>query len=161
VIANQTMVAPYDAAKGPDVRLAMDNWSGYPAARDRMLATIAERAPNRTVVITGDIHSNWVNELHNGFSRPGRPVVAAEFVGTSISSGGDGNETSTTVDAQLAENPHIKWHNGRRGYVSCSVTPDAWTAEYRVVPYVTRPDAQLQTPTRWHVARGRPGIEKM
>ena len=49
-----------------------------------------EHAPNRTVVLTGDIHSNWVNELHAGFDRPDRPVVAAEFVRTSMSSGGDG-----------------------------------------------------------------------
>ena len=51
---------------------SMDKWSGYPAARD---AAAAARSPsarrNRTVVITGDIHSNWVNELRADF-RGGR-----------------------------------------------------------------------------------------
>lgn len=63
----------------------MDMWSGYPVARDRLLNTIARAAPNRTVVLTGDIHSNWVNELRSSFSRPGgsSPTIAAEFVGTS------------------------------------------------------------------------------
>jgi alkaline phosphatase D len=67
-------------------------------------------------VLTGDIHSNWVNELRSDFSRPDRPVVAAEFVGTSIASGGDGNgEANERMRTQLAENPHIKWYQNRRG----------------------------------------------
>jgi alkaline phosphatase D len=71
------MVAPFDLEPGPQRRFAMDNWSGYPAARDRMLTAIQQYQPNKTVVITGDIHSSWVNELHAGFSRPDRPVVAS------------------------------------------------------------------------------------
>src|SRR5207237_5044147 len=73
VLANQVMMAPYDSQVGPEKRLSMDKWDGYPVARDRLLNAIAKRAPNRTVVITGDIHSNWVNELHADFSRPDRP----------------------------------------------------------------------------------------
>jgi alkaline phosphatase D len=159
VIANQTMVAPFDTQVGDGMRFPMDSWSGYPAARDRMLNAVATHAPNRTVVITGDIHSNWVNELHDGFSRPDKRVVAAEFVGTSISSGGDGSDVNRATGPVGAENPHVKWQNSRRGYITCNVTPDAWTTEYRVVPFITRPDAPLQTPTRWRVTRTRPGIE--
>ena len=120
---------------------------------------MAERAPNRTVVLTGDIHTHWVNELHADFSRPGRPVVAAEFVGTSISSGGDGSAAPNNDPTVL--NPHVKWHANRRGYFTCRVEPDAWTAEYRTVPYVSRPDAPLETPTRWGLTRGRPGIQRL
>jgi alkaline phosphatase D len=159
VIGNQTMVGPIDNLPGPEIRHPMDNWSGYPAARDRLLHAIAQRAPNRTVVITGDIHTNWVNELHAGFSRPDLPTVAAEFVGTSISSGGDGSD-QTLAPEVMSENPHVKWHNRRRGYVSCRVTPDEWRAEYRTVPYVSRPGAPVDTPTKWRVVRGRAGVEK-
>ena len=160
VLANQVMMAPYDSKRGPEVRVSMDQWSGYPAARDRLLQAIAQRAPNRTIVITGDIHSNWVNELHAGFSRPDRPVIAAEFVGTSISSGGDGSDRWVGEEA-LAENPHLKWQNNRRGYVSCTVTPESWQAEYRTVPFVSKPGAPLETPTKWRVLHGRPGIEQL
>lgn len=160
VIANQTMVGPIDTLAGPDVRLPMDTWSGYPAARDRLLKAIADRAPNRTVVITGDIHSNFVNELRSTFSKPDQAVVAAEFVGTSISSGGDGSD-QTFAPEVLAENPHLKWNNRRRGYVSCRVTPDEWTADYRTVAYVSRPGAPVETPTKWRVVRGRAGVQKV
>jgi alkaline phosphatase D len=160
VLGNQTMVASLDNLAGPDVRHPMDMWSGYPVARDRLLRAIAERAPNRTVVITGDIHTHWVNELHAGFSRPDLPTVAAEFVGTSISSGGDGSDQSLAPDV-MSENPHVKWHNRRRGYVSCRVTPDEWRAEYRTVAYVSRPGAPVETPTKWRVVRGRAGVERV
>jgi alkaline phosphatase D len=159
VLANQVMVAPNDSDPGPGTRLSMDQWSGYPAARDRLLHAIAERAPNRTVVLTGDIHSHWVNELHADFARPDRPVVAAEFVGTSISSGGDGNATPN--DAQSGRNPHVKWFANRRGYITCSVDATSWTADYRTLPFVSRPDAPVETPSRWRVTRGRPGIERL
>jgi alkaline phosphatase D len=161
VLAQQIMVAPFDAHPGDGVRVSMDQWSGYPAARDRLLGAIAQRAANRTVVLTGDIHSSWVNELRSSFSTPGAPVVAAEFVATSISSDGDGAERSSYVpDAALVENPHVKWQNARRGYIACTVTPDTWRAEFRTVPFVSRPDAPIETASRWRLTRGRAGVEQ-
>ena len=61
----------------------------------------------------------------------------------------------------LAANPQLRWHNARRGYVTCRVTADTWEADYRTVPYVTRPDAPIETPARWRVGHGRPGIERV
>jgi alkaline phosphatase D len=161
VLANQVMLAPFDQTPGEPVRLAMDNWSGYPAARDRLLRSIAERAPNRTVVLTGDIHTSWTNELRSDFSRPDHPVIGAEFVGTSISSGGDGRAEGWANPAAMAEAPHIRWHDGRRGYVRCAVAPDEWTTDYRVVPFVSRPGAPVETASRWRLARGRPGLDAL
>jgi alkaline phosphatase D len=152
------MMAPFDPLVGPETEAYMDGWAGYPASRERVLAEIAERAPNRTIVLSGDIHSNWVNELHAGFDRPGRPVVGAEFVGTSISSGGDGEDQWRTVPGAMGENPHLKWHTARRGYVVCDVNEREWRADYREVPYVTRPGAPVTTASSWRVAHGRPGI---
>jgi alkaline phosphatase D len=160
VLANQVMMAPFDSQAGDGQRESMDQWSGYPVARDRLLGEIARRAPNRTVVITGDIHSNWVNELKSSFSTPDAPTIGAEFVGTSISSGGDGSDRNLVEGPLAGDNPHVKWQNSRRGYVTCTVTPDEWHAEYRTVEYVTKPDAPVATPTRWVVRNGVAGIEK-
>ncbi|MEQ1690785.1 MAG: alkaline phosphatase D family protein [Gemmatimonas sp.] len=161
VLGQQIMVGPYDSGPGAETRLSMDQWSGYPAARDRLLNTIAQRAANRTVVLTGDIHSNWVNELHSDFSRPDRPVVAAEFVATSISSGGDGAAVGERMRAQVAENSHIKWYENRRGYIRCTVDQSQWLAEYRSVAYVLKPGAPIETPSRWRVTHGKAGIERV
>jgi alkaline phosphatase D len=161
VLANQVMVAPFDGRAGSETLLALDQWSGYPAARDRLLGAIAQRAPNRTVVLTGDIHSSWVNELKASFSTPRAPTVAVELVGTSITSGGDGAERSSyATDALLAENPHVKWQHARRGYIACTVTPETWRAEYRTVPFVSKPDAPIQAASAWRLTRGRAGVER-
>ena len=160
VLANQIPVAPFDNAPGADRRVSMDQWSGYPAALDRLSRAIATHAPNRTIAITGDIHSNWVHEIRGGYARPDAPIVAAEFVGTSISSGGDGQDASGSWnDRTRAENPDTKWHNARRGYVVCELAPTETRAHYRTVPFVTKPGAQVQTASSWRVAFGRPGIE--
>ena len=161
VLANQVMVGPFDSDPGAATRLSMDQWPGYPAARARLMRAVADRAPHRTVVITGDIHSHWVNELHADLRPHDGPGVAAEFVGTSIASGGDGADRWAAVtDAALAAQPQVRWHGARRGYVSCAVTPEGWTSEYRVVPYVSRPGAPVETPTRWQLTHGRPGIAR-
>ncbi len=162
VLANQVMLAPFDSLAGDQQRFSMDQWSGYPAARDRLLNAIAGAAPNRTVVLTGDIHSSWVNELRTDFRRAERAPIAAEFVGTSISSGGDGgNGTALSSPEIRAENPHIKWQQNRRGYMSCTVNADSWTTEYRSLSSVSKPDVPVDTPTRWRVTRNKAGIEQL
>lgn len=162
VLAQQIMMAPFDAMPGEATGLFMDQWAGYPAARRRLLDAVAERARHRTVVLTGDIHSHWVNELHADLRPREGAGIAAEFVTSSISSGGDGTERWADVtDAALAAQPQVRWHSARRGYVTCAVDAGSWTSEYRTVPYVTRPDAPLETPTRWRLAHGRPGITRL
>jgi alkaline phosphatase D len=162
VVANQTRIAPFDERPGGGQRYAMDSWAGYPAALDRFMKTIESRAPNRTVAITGDIHSNWVNELQTRYDRPDARTIAAEFIGTSISSGGDGQDAfANWTDASRAQNPFCKWHNGRRGYVTCDVGPDEWRATYRVVPFVSREGAPVQTAAEFVTRHGKPGVEKV
>ena len=159
VLGNQTMLATVDSKVGPELSTATDSWSGYPAAQNRLFDTIARTAPNRTIVITGDNHANWVNEIRA--SGRGNPRVATEFLGTSISSGGDGSERSSWFsDAVASENPHVKWQNNRRGYVVCDVDRDSWRAEFRTVEYVSRPHAPLTTASAWRVTHGRPGVER-
>ena len=156
VLGNQVMVGSFDQDPGAPVRLDMDQWGGYPAAKARLLRTIAERAPGRTVVLTGDIHSSWANELRADPRRPDSALVAAEFVGTSITSGGDGSDRWPSVtEAAMAANPQLKWHNARRGYLTCHVTADAWQTDYHTLAQVTRPDAPLETPARFRLEHGR------
>jgi len=136
-------------------------WGGYPVARDRLLNEVAKRAPNRTITLTGDIHSNWVNELRADYTRPDRPTVGAEFACTSISSGGDGADvTPERLATMQRENPHLRWYQNRRGYVRCRVTDDAWTVDHRNVPFVSKPDAPIETAASWRVEHGKPGIIK-
>jgi alkaline phosphatase D len=161
VLANQVVLAPPDEKPKDGDRIPMDNWAGYPANRDQVLMAVAEHARNRTVAITGDIHNNWVYDVRRGFDKPDRGVIAAEFVGTSISSGGDGGDSIARVNpAYLAARPSLKWANNRRGYVLCDVTAEEWRAQYRVVPFVAKPGAPVQTASAWRLAHGTGRLEK-
>ena len=134
----------------------MDQWSGYEVARRRLMEFLAVRQPANPVVLTGDIHSNWVNDLKVDY-REGTDVVATEFVGTSVSSGGDGADVQDTTAALLAENPCVRFFNNQRGYVRCTITPETWTTDYRVLEFVSRPGSPVSTRASFVVESGRPG----
>jgi alkaline phosphatase D len=159
VLAQQVMMGRVDRIPGETIAYSMDQWPGYEVNRQRVLKYFADYKPANPIVLTGDIHSNWVNNLQVDCEQVDSPVVATEFVGTSISSGGDGAESGKTTAGVLAENPFVKFYNGERGYVSCEVTPEKWVSHYRTVPFVTRPGAPLVTRRSFVVEDGRPGAQ--
>ena len=160
VVGNQTLVANYDSQLGAGERYSMDNWNGYPAARQRLLNTLAQRA-GKTIVLTGDIHNNWVCDLKADFADARAPIIGTEFVCTSISSGGDGVDMTPGGQRALQENPHMRFYNNQRGYVTCQVTEEDWVSHYRVVPQVTTPGAAISTKASWRVENGRGGAQQV
>jgi len=161
IIPQQVMIAPVDQRPGDQERYSMDQWSGYDAARNRLVDFLGEHKPSNPVVLTGDIHSNWVNDIKADFADPDSDNVATELVVTSISSGGDGVDQRRSTAAMLAENPFVKFYNGQRGYVTCEVTQDELRADYRIVEYVTQPDGPISTRASFLIQDGRPGAKRL
>jgi len=159
ILAQQVMMARVDQSPGEREMVSMDQWPGYELNRRRMLKFFGERKNLNPIVIAGDIHSNWANNLLVDFDDLGGRTVATEFVGTSISSGGDGTANPKNRDGILAENPFVKFHNAQRGYVRCEATPKEWKTDYRIVEYITRPGAPLQTAASFVVEPGKPGLQ--
>jgi alkaline phosphatase D len=154
-ITQQVLFARVDLQPGPEVVYAMDKWSGYEFERRRLLRHIHDAKVRNPVVLSGDIHCNWANELIADFDDLDSQSVATEFVGTSITSDGDGSEKKPTTDAMLAENPFVKFFNNERGFVRCELTPQTWRADFQTVPYVSRRGAPLQTRATFQVESGR------
>jgi alkaline phosphatase D len=138
--------------------VSLDSWNGYVAARNRV-ARMFSRPSRNFVVLTGDVHNHYAGNLHAEGRPEGRPI-GAEFVTTSITSGGDGQETAPVYDDILARNPNIVFSNNRRGYLLCEADADLWRTHYRVVPYVSRPGAPLETRQTCVVEAGRPGLTR-
>jgi alkaline phosphatase D len=161
VIANQVLMSRIDRRPGPEEAFAMDQWSGYEVCRDRVLRFIADRKPTNPIVITGDIHSNWVSDLKVQWKDEHAPAIATEFTGTSISSGGDGVDEQPATADWYRENPHLKMYNSRRGYVLITLSEAQCRADYRVVPFVTKPGAPVRTHSSWVVENGRCGVQKV
>ncbi len=161
VLAQQVMVARVDRQAGPEEAFSMDKWSGYEFERRRLLRYFRDARVANPVVLTGDVHENWANELPVEPDRPDAPSAGVEFVGTSITSSGDGADQPPEAAALRAENPFVKYHNSERGYVRCEVTPGLWRTDYRTVPYVSRPGAPLHTRASFAVETGRPQLQRV
>ena len=106
------------------------------------------------VVLTGDVHSHWAAEVHKRADDPSSDRVATELVTTSISSGGDGSDTRVDISLALPKNPHIRYFNNRRGYVRTRITSEQLRADFRVVPFVSRPGAAVHTDASFVVSDG-------
>jgi len=160
VLAQQVMMARVDQTPGEKVTVSMDQWPGYELNRRRILKYFADRKIANPIVIAGDIHSNWANDLLVNFDDLDGRAVATEFVGTSISSGGDGTAKPSKLDGILADNPFVKFHNTQRGYVRCHATPQRWSTDFQIVPFVTKPGAPLENAASFVVEAGRAGAQR-
>ena len=158
-LAQQVFFSERDFTAGPDARFSDDAWDGYVADRDGLRDHIAAVGASNPVVLTGDVHANYVCDVKEDFNDPASRTVATELVGTSISTGGNGMEQGANDPVQLAENPHIKFINRNRGYVRNVITPSQWTADFRVVDFVTAPGAPVRTRASFVIEDGRPGAQ--
>jgi alkaline phosphatase D len=157
VLAQQVFFSQRDFTSGTGTNFSNDAWDNYVVERDSLRDHLAATGASNPVVLTGDVHANYVCDVKADFNDPDSPTVATELVGTSISTGGDGRDQGSGDAVQLAENPHIKFINRNRGYVRNVVTPDDWTADFRVVDVVTTPGAPVRTRATFVIEEGVPG----
>jgi alkaline phosphatase D len=140
-----------------DSQFSMDKWDGYPAARQRLYAHLRDsKAPN-PIVLSGDVHVHYAADLKLDYTNPRSPTIGVELTNTSITSNGDGADVSPEWNAMRADNPHIVYHSGRRGYIACAATPAALRADFRILDKVTVPDLPIRTGASIVVEAGRPG----
>lgn len=138
-----------------ETRYWTDTWDGYPVARDRMTEVLATLKPSNPIVLSGDYHSFWTNDVKRVSADPSSATVATEFVGTSISSSGPPYEA---LMANMPNNPQIKFFDSRvRGYMSIDMDRDRMNTRYRAISDVRDPGAAVSTLNSWVVENGRPG----
>jgi alkaline phosphatase D len=158
VLAQQTTMAQFDQKPGPGRRAWTDGWDGYPAARQRLLDSLVARKAKNPVVIGGDVHSFNVAQLKLDFDDPASPIVASEFVGTSITSQAWAQERLAPL---LADNPHMTFSDGRyRGYIRFDVSRERLNADLRAMESVQKREAGCNTLASFVVEDGKPGAVK-
>jgi alkaline phosphatase D len=158
VLGQQVFFAQRDTSPNAPVSFSMDAWDGYVASRDRITRGWVDAGVRNAVVLTGDVHVAWANELKLDYADPTGRTVGTELVCTSITSGGDGADRTDNGDAVVADNPHIRFRNGKRGYVRTRFTGDELRADFQVVEAVTTPNAPLRTAGSFVVPDRRPGL---
>ena len=158
LLGQQVFFSQLDLTPGAGGSYNPDAWDGYVGCRDRVVDGWLRAGVRNAVVLSGDVHNHWAAEVKARFDDPAAPVVGTELVCTSIASGGDGSEQLATTAALLAENPHLKFFNNRRGYVRTQITPETLAADFRVVPYVSRPGAPVETRASFVIEDRRAGL---
>jgi alkaline phosphatase D len=145
VIAQQIVFTPTPVAGMRN----MDQWDGYPVARQRLVNFLRERPQRDTVVLTGDIHAagaGWVPGFTPGTPATYNTPVATEWVTTGISSTGFPPDLAVLAEEIFQNYPHLQYFEAvTRGYIRHEVTRDEWRADFRFVDSVTVPVSPVST----------------
>jgi alkaline phosphatase D len=156
VIGQDVLMAQYHEKQNGLDGFWTDDWDGYPANRTRLLKRIADTRVANPVVVGGDIHSFFANDLRVDFDDPSVPAVATEFVGTSISSYAAPYEMFAQT---LSENPHVHFFESRkRGYVCVDLDRSKMNVLMRAVSDAHDPNATISTLKTFAVENGKPGV---
>ncbi|EIZ80060.1 alkaline phosphatase, putative [Novosphingobium sp. Rr 2-17] len=132
----QTLMAIAAASK-VGLPFNMDAWDGYPAARNRLLRA-AQEADCNLIVLSGDSHNAWGNDLSVDGAAAG-----VEYAGHSVTSPGYEDFLPKLAPADFARamrsaNPGLSFADtSRRGYVSLQLTPEAVRGEWHFLRTIT------------------------
>lgn len=158
VLGNPFFFTQHDHDPDPELRSFNPKWDHYVADRQRLLDHITDRGLTSVVVVTGDSHSNGVQDVPPDFRDWDAAPVATEFMGTSLSSGGD-RPLKEEYDPDLVNNPQERFRNNSRGYVTCHITRDQWQTDFRIVDTVESSTSGIRTLCSWVVDRDKPGAQ--
>lgn len=158
VLGQQVMMAPLRILGQP---VNVDQWDGYPADRDRVQSHIIDNNIENFVVLTGDIHTAWANDLpQNGVSydeNTGAGSVGVEFVCSSVTSGNADlailNNFGTAFINSL--NPHMKFVDlSNHGYTIVDVNKTRTQGDYYAVGTIDTQNSDVSYTEGWYVNEG-------
>lgn len=158
VLPQQVVFARRRDVPSDAYRLSMDAWDGYPASRDRVLAGARAAGVENLMVLTGDVHVGYGFDLKEDWDDPASRTLGTELVATSISSGRDGADRPANWENLTRANPHLRFYNGRRGYLTVTLGEEQARADFRTVPAVTVPGAPIGTAASFVTVAGDPGL---
>lgn len=157
VLGNSVVLHQWRFGPGDDVIWNLDQWDGFPTARDRMLDALVG-AVGDVVVLTGDVHSSWVADVKADFDDPGSDRLGTELVTPGVTSIGD--DIVPVLPVISSNSPHVRYAEAEhRGWLRHEVTPDAWHAEFHHVEDSTRPRSPVRVTSRWAIEPGRAVVE--
>ncbi|CAL9358159.1 Alkaline phosphatase D [Streptomyces sp. enrichment culture] len=142
-----------------EARLSMDAWDGYRAGRARLVAGAKAAGVANWLVLTGDVHVGYAFDIKDDFDDPASATLGTELTCSSVASGRDGAQRPANWDTFMRANPHLRFYDGRRGFVRVELGRENARADFRIVPAVTVPDAPVSTAASFVVEAGSPGLQ--
>jgi len=136
--ASKNRVTRYEAAAELGLPVGLDMWDGYPADRERLYDRF-KTANARPIVVSGDSHSFWANELHDAAGKR----VACEFGTTGITSPGAGEISPgvNTGDLIAKANKEVLFNDQvSKGFVLLTLTREQAKGEMVAVSTILAKD---------------------
>ena len=156
LLAQGTAFAQVDESMGDKPEYWTDAWTGYPAARQRLLDALREKQAANPVILGGDIHCSMVAGINTVADRFDTALLASEFVATSITSN---PVPQTTLDKWKANNPNLQQLDGsHRGYLSLTLSRKQLRADMVCVDDASNADSACRVGSSWVVESGNPAI---
>jgi alkaline phosphatase D len=158
LLAQGTLMGYNNEAPLPEHRYWTDAWNGYPAARERLMKFLSERHISNPVVLSGDIHAFVVSGLHLKAADLESPLVAPEFVTTSVTSDA---VAETYFESIRKNNPNLLTATGEhRGYVRMDITKDTLRADLISIDTVKEQNSGRSTLISYVVEAGKPALQR-
>ena len=137
---------------------SMDKWDGYAAG-----AAAALRAAARN---EGAEPDRAVRRRAHALRRRPEDGLSQSAIGDRSASSSRTRRSRRAATAPRSprsgsrsarDNPHIKYHSARRGYIACTATPATMRADFKILDRVTVADRPIKTGGSVVVEAGRPG----
>ncbi|GGW47610.1 alkaline phosphatase D family protein [Streptomyces griseoloalbus] len=158
VMAQQVCFSQRRMDLNAEAKVSMDAWDGYRASRGRLVAGAKAAGVANWMVLTGDVHVGYAFDIKDDFDDPDSATLGTELTCTSVTSGRNGAERPANWDTYLRANPHLRFYDGRRGYVRVELGRENARADFRIVPAVTTPGAPVSTAASFVTEVGSPGL---
>jgi alkaline phosphatase D len=136
-----------------------DAWDGYPEARKRLLQTVVDAKLQNVVTLGGDVHCNVAANLRLEPNNLLSPIVASEFVTTSITSRGLGDKPAALIRDSNADLLHYR--SDERGYSLITVTPQEVRCDFRTTRFPAGSEAGFKTQASYVVKSGKAGPQSL
>lgn len=148
----RTRLKAAEAATRAGIPFNLDAWDGYPPARERLYASF-RAAGSRPLVLSGDSHAFWANDLHDDQGR----LVAAEFGTTAITSPSYGDLLPKLGLGKLIAdaNEEVAFcDQNRKGYMVLTLTRRDATADFVAVSTILNKPYATSTVASFNVNAG-------
>ena len=138
-----------------------DMWDGYPADRQRFYALV-EKARANCIVVSGDSHAFWANELYD--AETGGKRVAVEFGTAAISSPGPGESIPQVPlgEAFAKFNREVLYNNQTaHGFLLLTLTHAQATGELIAVSSIRDKAFTAKAVATYHATPGPNGVSAL
>ncbi|CAN5681750.1 alkaline phosphatase [soil metagenome] len=134
----------------------LDMWDGYPVDRERVYAAV-KAAQARAIVLSGDSHAFWVNELFDDAG--GRAGVEFGTTGITSPGGGDALKAFPIGEVFASANKEVVFSDqSAKGFILLTLTPTEARADLMAVSNITEPTFETRVAKSYRVTPEQGGL---